>query len=88
MVPRLGVSAVHPVINALLISADERQRAAAARALAAWCLDEGLAARIWEEGHDSEGAPPKAITLGTVTQGTDLGWTNDCSRAEAAGSWS
>jgi hypothetical protein len=52
VVPRLGVSAVYPVINVLLRSADERQRAAAARALAAWCLDEELAARIWEEGHE------------------------------------
>jgi hypothetical protein len=43
---------VYPVINVLLRSADERQRAAAARALAAWCLDEELSARIWEEGHE------------------------------------
>jgi hypothetical protein len=51
-IPRFGVSAVDSVVNIVLRSTDELQRAAAAQALAAWVRCRDFAEEIWAKGSE------------------------------------
>mmetsp|Transcript_5802 Transcript_5802/g.9217 ORF Transcript_5802/g.9217 Transcript_5802/m.9217 type:complete len:229 (-) Transcript_5802:12-698(-) len=51
-IPLFGVTALDPMINIMLRSIDERQRAIAAQALSCWCVVQEYAIEIWEKGSE------------------------------------
>lgn len=49
-IPKIGISAVDPIVTILLRSIHEEQRAVAAKALASWCMIQENAEEAWSKG--------------------------------------